>query len=218
MLRNQLMTSNRTVNNVSLRQTMFFWRTKNVWCIESAPAELEDAREAFNDVKTDSNRVFFKLDPVVLKNKEWMSGAFNTCWTWCGNWRGWRNCTGCISYTVFMWICCGNTWISDWMLCVFLYHWTNCSSVWRCMWRRVCLKNKDWCVVLIPAKPVTETVYDLKENIVAWRTENVICVELIPAELEASAETVHEVKAESNRFSLRRTLSLGEQRMIDVLN
>ena len=34
-------------------------------------------------------------------------------------------------------------------------------------------------------------------SIVAWRTENVRCVELIPAGLEASTETVHEVKADS---------------------
>ena len=87
--------------------------------------------------------------------------------------------------------------------------------------------KKDWCVVLIPAKPVTETVYDLKadstwvflkENIVAWRTENDRCFELIPAELEAVTETVHDVKQTATEFSSRRTLSIGEQRIFVVLN
>ena len=74
---------------------------------------------------------------------------------------------------------------------------------------------------------VTETVYDVKadstrvsfkESIITWRIENIRCVELIPAGLEASAETVHEVKADSTEFSLRITCSVGEQRMLDVLN
>ena len=40
----------------------------------------------------------------------------------------------------------------------------------------------------------------------------------MPAKLGFVTETVHEVKADSTEFSSRRALSLGEQRMLDVLN
>ena len=39
-----------------------------------------------------------------------------------------------------------------------------------------------------------------------WRTKNVWCLELIPAEHEAVTETVSDVQVESNRVSFKETM------------
>ena len=62
--------------------------------------------------------------------------------------------------------------------------WINTCWTWGCYW------NCSW------RKADSNWVF-FKENIVAWRTENICCIELIPAELETSAETVYHLKADS---------------------
>ena len=64
-----LMTSKRTTAEFSLRHTMFVWRTRNVWCLELIPAELEAFTEAVYDVQADNSRVFFKADLLVWRTK-----------------------------------------------------------------------------------------------------------------------------------------------------
>ena len=64
-----LMTSKRTTAEFSLRQTMFVWRKRNVWCLELIPAELEAFAEAVYDVQADNSRVFFKADLFVWRTR-----------------------------------------------------------------------------------------------------------------------------------------------------
>ena len=75
-------TSKRTTAEFSLRHTMFIWRTRNVWCLELIPAELESFAEAVYYVQTDNSRIFFKAHDVRLENNECVMSWIDTCWTW----------------------------------------------------------------------------------------------------------------------------------------
>ena len=93
------------------------------------------------DVNETLTEFSLKVYHDLLKNKEWFMSWINICWTWSfsrhSEWRQSRqkhsflqgyhvwsknkermqtliNTCWTISYTVFMWICYGNTWISVW--------------------------------------------------------------------------------------------------------
>ena len=52
------MTSKQIANLFYSIETTFAWRTRNVWCIELIPAELEDFTETVSDVVEMYGRVF----------------------------------------------------------------------------------------------------------------------------------------------------------------
>ena len=202
---------------------MFVWRTKNVWCLESIPAELEAVTETIHDIKADNNRVFFKESTNRLKNKECVHVVeINTCWTW------------------LLWNCSWHQRREQWVFFKDQLRSMRTSWWWYCIHTAGYSKllkllsmfnfQKRKCTRPIKVQSINQSddsstpqssSDEQNRYSKLWRQRYWIdVIKFMPAKLPSycHGNCSWQSKQTATEFSSRRALSLGEQRMLDVLN